>query len=565
MKLLTAFLLLSSTLIFAQNKYETPYEKGNGNQTTTYAEMVNFYDELAVNFPTLTVTSFGTDDNGEPIRVVIYNASVDKNNPTILINNGIHPGEPDGIDATMMLIRDLATGKITVKNLRVAAIQAYNISGMLRRGPSSRANQNGPEEYGFRGNARNYDLNRDFIKNDTENAKAFQQIFQHFKPIYFIDNHVSNGADYQYLFTYIATSKERLGPKLGPYFHEKMQHKIVQALENKSILSTPYVNIHGDSPDAGFPAFMDSPRYATGYTTLFNTMGTVAETHMLKPYKDRVRATYENMVSSLNYTAKNSQEIQKLMGESLANYQPKMKYPIQWKLDSTKYKMIDFKGFEAGKKPSLVSDKPRLFYDRTKPFSRKVKFYDQYISTKEIAIPAYYVIPQSEQKVLQYLKRNNILMKVIKQDSVIFAQQYTVSDYKTVKNPYEGHYLHYDTQVKSENKNFQFRKGDVLVSTKQYGVKYLLETLEPEGVDSFFNWNFFDGILGQKEYFSDYVFEDTAAALLKKDPVLKTAFELQKIASPDLANDPAAQLDWIYKHSAYYENSVGLYPIFRIL
>ena len=565
MKLLTVFFLLSSTFVFSQINYQTPYEKGNGNQTTTYAEMVKFYDDLANNFKTISIESFGTDDNGEPIKVVLFNNSKDKNIPTILINNGIHPGEPDGIDATMMMMRDYATGKLSVKNLRIVAVQSYNISGMLRRGKFSRANQNGPEEYGFRGNARNYDLNRDFIKNDTENAKAFQQIFQYFKPIYFIDNHVSNGADYQYLFTYISTNKERLGKSLGTYFNNKMQPEILQTLENQEILTTPYVNIHGDSPDDGFPAFMDSPRYATGYTTLFNTMGTVAETHMLKPNNDRVRATYENMVSSINYTAKHEKEIQKLMAESLKEVQPKMKYPIQWKLDSTNYKMIDFKGYEAGKKLSEVSGKPRLFYDKTKPFNRKVKFYDQYISTKEITIPSYYVIPQSERKVLEHLKRNNIAMKEIQQDSTIFAQQYKIADYKTVKNPYEGHYLHYETKVKAENKNFKFRKGDILVSTKQNGVKYLLETLEPEATDSFFNWNFFDAILGQKEYFSDYVFEDTAADLLKTNQVLKTAFELEKIANPDFAKDGNAQLEWVYKNSDYYEGSVGTYSIYRIL
>lgn len=564
MKFKVLLFLFSTIIISAQNKFQTPFEKGNGNQTTTYAEMVKFYDNLAKDFKTISIESFGTDDNGEPIKVVLFNNSKDKNVSVILINNGIHPGEPDGIDATMMMMRDYATGKLSVKNLKIAAVQAYNISGMLRRGKFSRANQNGPEEYGFRGNARNYDLNRDFIKNDTENAKAFQQIFQYFKPIYFIDNHVSNGADYQYLYTYISTNKERLGKSLGTYFNNKMQPEILQTLEKQGILTTPYVNIHGDSPDDGFPAFMDSPRYATGYTTLFHTMGTVAETHMLKPNNDRVRATYENMVSSINYTATNSKEIRKLMAESLKELQPKMKYPIQWKLDSTNYKMIDFKGYEAGKKLSEVSGKPRLFYDKTKPFNRKVKFYDQYISTKEITIPSYYVIPQSERKVLEHLKRNNIAMKEIKQDSTIFAQQYKIADYKNVKNPYEGHYLHYETKVKAENKNFKFRKGDVLVSTKQNGVKYLLETLEPEATDSFFNWNFFDAILGQKEYFSDYVFEDTAANLLKTNQVLKTAFEFEKIANPDFAKDVNAQLEWVYKNSDYYEGSVGTYSIYRI-
>lgn len=565
MKFFTAFFLLSSLSIFSQAKLQTPFEKGNGNQTTTYEEMVNFYSELAKIYPTVSIADFGTDDNGEPIKVVIFNASINKDNPTILINNGIHPGEPDGIDATMMMMRDLAEGKIKAPNIRIAAIEAYNISGMMRRGKFSRANQNGPEEYGFRGNAKNYDLNRDFIKNDTENAKAFQQIFQHLKPIYFIDNHVSNGADYQYLFTYISTNKERLGKTLGNYFNEKMQPEILKNIEAKGILTTPYVNIHGDSPDEGFPAFMDSPRYSTGYTTLFNTLGTVAETHMLKAYKDRVRATYEYMWSSIQYTEKNAKEIQKKIAESLADYQPKKKYPIQWKLDSTKYKMIDFKGYEAGKKTSEVSGNPRLFYDKTKPFNRKLKFYDQYVATKEIAIPNYYIIPKSEKKVLEYLKRNNIAMKIIKEDSTILAQQYMISDYKTVKNPYEGHYTHYDTKVNADLKNVKFTKGNVLISTKQYGVKYLLETLEPEATDSFFNWNFFDGILGQKEYFSDYVFEDTAADLLKKNTVLRTAFEMEKIANPELAKDGNAQLAWIYKHSDYYEASVGLYPIYRIL
>ena len=564
MKYFTLFPALLTGFLSAQTHPLNPFEKGNGNHTATYQEMVQFYDTLAKEYKTISVQAFGTDDNGEPVKVVVYSQSGDPNDPVILINNGIHPGEPDGIDATMMLMRDLAEGKISVKNLKIAAVQSYNISGMLRRGKYSRANQNGPEEYGFRGNARNYDLNRDFIKNDTENGKAFQQIYHHFKPVYFIDNHVSNGADYQYLYTYISTHRERLGSVLGNYLHQKMQPAVLQSLEKQGILTTPYVNIHGDSPDEGFPAFMDTPRYATGYTALFGTMGTVAETHMLKPYKDRVRATYRNMLSSIRYTEAHGKEMQKLMIQSLQEYQPGMEYPVQWKLDSTRYRLIEFKGYEAGKKRSEVSGKPRLFYDRTKPFTRKVKFYDAYIPAKKVRIPSFYVIPQSEHKVLEHLKRNGIAVKQIKQDTVIFAEQYRIVDYKTVKNPYEGHYLHYDTQIKSEHKNLRFRKGDFLISTRQQGVKYLLETLEPEATDSFFNWNFFDGILGQKEYFSDYVFEDTAADLLKNNSVLRTAFEMQKVADPEFAADGNTQLEWIYRHSDCYEGSVGLYPVFRI-
>lgn len=561
--------LVQTVFSFAQD-FKTPYEKGNGNQTTTYEEMVKFYDDLDKNFESISVVQKGKDDNGEPIRVVIFNHSKNNKlailNPVILINNGIHPGEPDGIDATMMLMRDLALGKIKIpQNTKVAAIEAYNISGMMRRGKFSRANQNGPEEYGFRGNARNFDLNRDFIKNDTENAKAFQEIFHWLEPVYFIDNHVSNGADYQYTFTYISTNKERLGTYLGTYFHKEMQPKLIANLEKEKILCVPYVNIHGDTPDEGFPAFMDSPRYATGYTTLFNVAGTVAETHMLKPYKDRVKATYEYMRHSINFVDENYMKIAEKTMEEFTNYLPKKKYAIRWKLDSTKYSFIDFKGYEAGKKPSEISGKPRLFYDRNKPFTRKVKFFDTYKSDKEIVIPSYYVIPKSEGKIIENLERNKIKMKPLAKDTLILVETYKITDFKTVKNPYEGHYLHYETVVSKKTETLRFKKGDYLVPTKQTGVKFLLETLEPEAIDSYFNWNEFDGILGQKEYFSDYVFEDTAAELLRNNKALKTAFEMKKAVEKDFAGNGAAQLEWVYKNSEYYEGTVNQYPIYRIL
>ncbi|MDR2206134.1 MAG: hypothetical protein LBE36_08275 [Flavobacteriaceae bacterium] len=562
--------LILTQFISAQNLL-TPYEKGNGNQSATYDGMVDFYDKLDKKFETLKIITYKEDDNGELIRVVIFSADKDfnfqenKQKSIILINNGIHPGEPDGIDATMMMMRDFATEELQApKNVIIAAIECYNISGMLNRGKFSRANQNGPEEYGFRGNARNFDLNRDFIKTDSKNAWAFQEIFQELQPDYFIDNHVSNGADYQYVLTYITTNKERLGNPLAEFLSTKMQPEILKSLDENDILNVPYVNIFGNSPDEGFPAFMDSPRYATGYTSLFNVPGTVVETHMLKPYNRRVEATLEYLLSAIRFLDSNFMTIRELKKENLKQYKAGKSYVVQWKIDSLNVPEIKFKGYEAEKKPSEVSGKPRLFYNKNKPFERNVKFYANYVPTKQIAIPNYYVIPQSEWKTVQYLKHNNIKLKTLKKDSSIVVETYRISDFKTVKNPYEGHYLHYDTQAVSSTESVNFRKGDYLVSTDQSGVKYLLETLEPEAADSFFNWNFYDAILGQKEYFSDYVFEDTAAELLKTDKNLKAKFEKKKSEDPQFANDGNTQLEWIYKNSPYFEKSFRLYPVYRI-
>lgn len=574
MKLKYLLLILSSSLFFGQKTFQTPFEKGNGNQTVTYDEMNTYYQDLAKNFNTIQYLKKGEDDNGKPIYVVVYNPFPEKNieklrkdKAILFVNNGIHPGEPDGIDATMMLMRDLATKKIkTPQNFIIAAISAYNISGMLNRGSHSRANQNGPEQYGFRGNARNYDLNRDFIKADSKNARSFQEIYQWLKPDVFIDNHVSNGADYQYIFTYISTFKERLGNILGNYFYNDYQAKNLDDMKKLGYESTPYVNIHGDIPEVGFASFEDSPRYSTGYTTLFNSLGTVPETHMLKPYDKRVDATYKYMLVNLQNLDKDYQKIKQLRIENLKQYQAGKQYGIRWKIDSTKYTTMDFKGYEGNYKPSEISGKPRLYYDRNKPFTKNIKLFTTAVPTGYITIPKYYVIPQSQYRVLEEFRRNGIQMKSIQKDSTIAVESYKIKDFKTVKNPYEGHYVHYETTVDATKREQKFVAGDYIVSTNQPGVKYIIETLEPEALDSFFNWNFFDGILAQKEYYSAYIFEDTAAELLKKDSKLKEAFETAKKSDKKLSEDGNAQLDWVYRHSPYFEEKTfRQYPVFRVL
>ncbi|MBB4806975.1 hypothetical protein HNP38_002271 [Chryseobacterium defluvii] len=574
MKLKYLLLFLNISLLIAQKPFQAPFEKGNGNQTATYDEMNAYYQELSGSFNTIQYLKKGEDDNGKPIYVVIYNPFPEKDleklrrdKAVLFVNNGIHPGEPDGIDATMMLMRDLATGKVkTPRNFIVAAIAAYNVGGMLNRGSFSRANQNGPEQYGFRGNARNLDLNRDFIKADSKNARSFQEIYHWLKPDVFIDNHVSNGADYQYTFTYISTFKERLGDVLGEYFHKDYQVKNLHDLKELGYESTPYVNIHGDVPEIGFAAFEDSPRYSTGYTSLFNTLGTVPETHMLKPYDKRVDATYKYMLVNLRNLDREYKKIKELRLKNLQQYQAGKQYGIRWKIDSTQFATMDFKGYEGKYKPSEISGKPRLYYDRNKPFTKKIKLFTTAVPTGYITIPRYYVIPRSQHKVIEEFKRNHIQMEPLQKDSIISVESYRIRSFETVKNPYEGHYLHYETTVDRAMKKITFSTGDYLVPTHQDGVKYIIETLEPEALDSFFNWNFFDGILSQKEYFSAYIFEDTASELLKKDQKLKDAFEAKKSSDKKFADDGDAQLDWIYRQSPWFEEKTfRQYPVFRVL
>lgn len=575
MRFLNFLLLTISISSFSQNinQFITPFELGNGNQSTTYEECIKFYQNLDENSSQIQMIQQGLTDSGKPLHLVLFsneqNFSFNENNDkraVIFINNGIHAGEPDGIDATMMLMRDLAFGKIKIpKNVLIAAIPVYNVGGMLNRNSTSRANQNGPEEYGFRGNARNFDLNRDFIKSDSKNSRSFQKLFTELNPDIFLDNHVSNGADYQYTFTCIATQHERLGKPLGDYFINELYPTVVSEMNKKKIDVTPYVNIHGDMPDEGFAQFTDTPRYATGYTTLFNTMGFVVETHMLKAYKNRVKVTYDFMTTMIDFADKNWKNIKEVRQKANSEYNAGNQYPIEWKIDSTKVSKLDFKGFEGSYKPSDVSGKDRLFYDRNKPFTRKVNFYGSYKASKFVTIPQSYIIPQSQWEIIDLLKLNGIKANQIQKDTIIEVESYKISSYETVKSPYEGHYLHYNTKVSKTTQKVKFYAGDYLFSINQPSVKYMMETLEPEAIDSYFNWNFFDAILQQKEYFSAYVFEDLAKELLVKKPTLKSELETKKSSDKAFSENGAAQLDWVYKHSDYYEKAHLQYPVYRIL
>ncbi len=562
--------LLCAPMHAQKPSWQTPYELGNGNQTATYEELIAFYQRLDAEFDTVLMKEMGKTDSGEPLHLVLFDADkkfeLDQTTKNkVLINNSIHPGEPDGNDASLLLMRDLALGTIkTPKNTIVAIIPVYNVGGTLNRNSYSRANQNGPEAYGFRGNARNFDLNRDFIKSDTKNARSFAEIFHSVNPEVFIDNHVSNGADYQYVFTYIQTQHQKLGGKLGAFLQNEMTPALLAALKKKKIESVPYVTVYGATPEKGFSQMMDIPRYSTGYTSLFGTIGYMPETHMLKKYADRVRVTYEFMLETLAYIETNGTTIQQLKKDNWTQFKPNTSYPIQWKLDSSQVKTIPFLGYESGYKKSLVSGKDRLFYDTKKPFAKQIPYYTHYLPAKEVVIPKAYVVPKAWWPVIALLEANQIQMTPLARDTLVEATYYRIVDFTTSTSAYEGHYNHSNTKVASFKESIHLQKGDFYITTQQPGVKYLLETLEPEAPDSFFNWNFFDAILQQKEGFSAYVFEELAVDLLAQDPKLKKAFEDKKAQEPDFDASGFAQLNWIYKNSVYYEKSHNRYPVYRL-
>jgi len=564
-------LLLFSDLLAAAQ--QTPYEKSGKKETTTYDNAISYYENLAKKYPQSKLFTYGNTDFGKPLHLLVLSknkvfdpAQIRTNNKRIfLINNGIHPGEPEGIDASMMLARDLLKDNKLPEDVVICIIPLYNIGGSFNRSGTSRANQNGPVAYGFRGNSKNLDLNRDFIKTDSKNSAAFQLIFNTWQPEVFVDTHTSNGADYQYVMTLIPTQKDKLNSILSGYLTKTLVPDLYQKMAAKGYPMIPYVNSIGQTPETGITGFIESPRYSTGYTTLHNTIGFMPETHMLKSFDLRVDATYKLLQSYIDVI----QRDWKIIGENKRKADEfvaaQKEFPMEWKLNKDLTDSIPFKGFEAGKKPSAISGADRLYYDRTKPFTRQIAAWNKFEPSVSIQKPVAYIIPKAWDKVITLLKLNNVKVEQLKRDVKLSVQSYYISDFKTGTRPYEGHYLHTATKVSPIEQTLQYYTGDYVVYVNQATNRYIVETLEPQATDSFFNWNFFDSILDMKEHYSAYVFEDTAAELLKVNPELKAKLEAKKAADTAFAKSGSAQLEFVYKNSDYYEKTNNRYPISRLI
>ena len=561
-QIITTLILVFSFTSFGQLK---------SNQTYNYNELIEVYKSLADKHKEIELYAMGESDYGLPIYLCIVNGAQDsiksfekaRTSTTLLINNAIHPGEPDGVNACLEIINEwIENGKRTQALPVIAIIPAYNVGGMMVRSGTSRANQDGPEEYGFRGNTQNLDLNRDFVKMDSKNMFTFAKIYHALEPDVFIDTHVSNGADYQYTVSYIANVKERMAPGLGDLLHTKMLPSIQSKLPKSGFDLIPYVDTKGETPESGIQVFNDLPRYSMGYASMMNSMSFTIETHMLKPFDNRVKATKAFIYEALKWTSKNSAQIE-LERKNALDWERELKeYEFDFELTDKKDSIL-FKGYEFSHPISEVTGLPRLKYHRDRPYEKYVPHYKTYEAKSKSHIPDFYMLGGQNERVIDRLKANQFNFEVLQKDTVIQLGSVVIKNYETTKSPYEGHYAHSNVSSTVELSVVKFKKGDILIPTQQRNKRFLVSVMESRAEDSYFSWNFFDSYVQQKEYFSPYVFEDQAIEILESNPHLNADFEEKKQTDAEFAKSSWGQLYYIYSKSQYFEPSFNLLPVFE--
>ena len=562
------FLLLILSVSLSAQKPALLHLRYEQNYTPTYSETIEMYKMLDKHYKNAVLIENGLTDCGKPLHLFIMNSKPEFNpekikkqeKAVLLVNNGIHPGEPEGIDACLEFADDVLRNKngmaSILDNTVIVIIPVYNIGGHLNRSAYNRSGQTTPYETGFRGNYANYDLNRDFTKCDTENARSFNKIFNEWDPDVFLDTHTTNGSDHQYSITLIPPSPRLFQSSLGDYLKTSFIPAMYEGMKKGKYQLIPYVDYFYNDPRQGIASSQSGPRYSSGYASMFNCMGMMTEMEIYHAYPDRVKSCYQFIEVLAKYTNENGKEIQKIREEAERESLQMTKFPVAYKLDTTHYQMIEFKGYATDNNQiSKVTGQKRFGYDTTKPYTDTIKYFDTWNATDWVEVPEFYILPQCYRSVVERLALNGIKFSKLSKDSLIGVTVDYIDQVASPANPYNGHFFHDKVTTRPEKQKIQYYKGDIIIPVRQKNIRYILEMLEPRAGDSFFRWNFFDNILDQREYFSSYGFEENALKYLNDHPEFKSRFEEVRKADTELAKNHRAQLAWIYNNSEWLEKT----------
>ncbi len=559
----------------------THAEKTDYRETPRYDETIAYAKRLDAASRLIKYETFGKSGEGRDLPLLIaaeddsfsLEAARRSGKAVILIQACIHSGEPDGKDAGLALLRDIAITKTReglLKNVVVLFIPIYNTDGHERASPYNRINQNGPEEMGWRATTTNQNLNRDYMKADTPETRAWLALWNRWNPDLFIDCHVTNGADYQYNITYQHEHHSGVPVSVLEWERKFIDGRVAPATEAAGNVVSWYLEFIDNRDFAkGIRDFVGSPRFSTGYLPLRNRPGILIETHMLKPYKPRVIGTYDFLRLTLEEVNKDPQALLKAGREADeeaiklgATYDAERKYPVDFELteNSVPYK---FRGLESKVALSEVSNSPYVTFG-TKPMEMTVPMYNDLRVKAAVTPPLYYIVPAQWKEVIEVIKAHGVKTSTTTAATTIEIESYRFREVKWAPAPFEGRQLP-SFKVEAVKEQRTFPPGSLVIPVSQELARLAINLLEPQAPDALVRWGFFNATFEQKEYGEAYVLEKLAREMLAKDPKLREEFERRVATDPAFAASSYERLQFFYRRSPYWDPQMNLYPVGRIV
>jgi hypothetical protein len=557
----------------------THFERSGYLETPRYNESIDYFRKLSDASEHAEMFSFGISPQGRELYCIAVSKDgrfepvglSDRTKPVILIVNGIHSGEIGGKDASMILLREMIiTGdqEHLFDNLDLLIVPIFSVDGHERFGPYNRINQNGPQEMGWRTTAQNLNLNRDWMKADTPEMQAMLRLISEWQPDFLIDTHSTNGADYQYTVTYILETRGNIYDETGKWLQNDFIPHMETYIEDRGYLVFPYVSMRQwyGGIESGLSSGASSPRFSSGYAAVQNRPGIVVETHMSKPYKDRVFSTKAMIESVLEYANRYPTRLLDMNRNadwiSIEQYHSNRSYlPVQLRV-TDRYRMKRFKGIEAERVVSPIAGGEILRYTG-RPIELEVRFYDTIEVVDSVTVPPVYLIPREWDGIVERMKIHGIAIEILAEETTLPVTRYRFTDVRHAASSYEGK-QRVDVQYDSYRETVTVPEGTYVVPTDQRTVRVIAHLLEPKSPDSFLRWGFFNTIFERKEYFELYVMEPIAREMLREDPSLQREFDRWLENNPNAREDPFRRLNFFYERSPYYDNQLNVYPVMRV-
>jgi Zinc carboxypeptidase len=560
---------------------QTHAEKTNYRETPSYADTIDFALEIAAASPAIEYRGFGYSGQGRELPLLVASetqtftpaAAREQGKAVVLIQACIHSGEPDGKDAGFALLRDIAITKTApgiLENVVLLFIPIYNTDGHERSTPYNRINQNGPESMGWRTTSTYQNLNRDYMKADTPETRAWLSLWNEWQPDLFIDCHVTDGADYRCNITYHHEHHAGIDEGVREWERDVFDDKVRHATEAAGNIISWYLEfIDNRDLTLGTRDFNGSPRFSTGYVPLRNRPGILIETHMIKDYRSRVIGTYDFLRAALTEVNSDPERLIRVGREAdqrtiaaAQAYSPSNLYPLDFELTDAAT-LFELKAFKYETEQSDVSGDLRVIYGR-EPVDLTIPMYDTFRVTAAVAPPLQYIVPVQWSDVVEVIKAHGIQFRSLARSASIEVESYRFIDVSWPASPFEGRHMpRFEVERTTEVR--EFPAGSIVVPTAQPLGKLVLNLLEPQAPDSFAKWGFFNAIFEEKEYAEHYVLEALAREMLAADANLKDEFEALLESDPQFAASPAARLRFFYKRSPYWDPQMNLYPVGRIV
>jgi hypothetical protein len=564
------------------NTWITPAEDSRFRATPSYVDTRAYLQRLAAATPgRIHLTRFGVSPEGRDLMLVVAakdgeftpQAARASGKAIVLVQSGIHAGEIEGKDAALMLLRDLGIGgkyPHLLDHVILVWVPIFNVDGHENSHPYNRINQNGPAAMGFRATAQNLNLNRDYMKVDAPEMRDWLAMFDAWLPDLFFDIHTTDGADYQYDLTWYMEQWGPLHPAVQKWQHDAFEGAILPAFDHKGHLSAPYIDLvdHRDI-SKGIGNFGSGPRFSTGYVALRNRAAVLVETHMLKSYGVRVRATYDLVLAALEYLAHDGGALRTAVAQADADTIARARdkdAKLAVAFGTTKQSVpFELKGYAFTQERSDISGDTWVRYDPSKPKTYTLPFYRALVPSETVVLPAAYLVPAAWSGVIDKLRDHHVRVEQVGVPLHLSVERYRLGAPRWADTPFEGHHLLKDFTLAAERAEAGFTAGAVLVPLDQPAANVAVNLLEPRASDSLLAWGFLDASFEQKEYADARVSERLARELLAKDPALRKEFDARVAADPAFAKSPEARLAFFYERSPWYTTQhVGLYPIVRL-